>query len=221
MNRKAPLIVFDADGTVGFIDPEDRPRAGVSAVAIRLDDGRTIQVPADGLAAEPDGRYRLLVARADLERPGVRGTVGATADRADGGADAAETTVIPLVAEEIEVGKRKVEGGKVRVKKGVVTREETVSVPLVREVVEVERVPINRPVSGPVEPRREGDVWIVPVLEEVLVVEKRLMLKEEMRITRRKVEETATERVTLRAETATVERTDPAGEAPGVEPIHT
>jgi stress response protein YsnF len=32
-------------------------------------------------------------------------------------------------------------------------------------------------------PRQEGDTWILPVLEEILVVEKRLMLREEVRVT--------------------------------------
>lgn len=38
--------------------------------------------------------------------------------------------------------------------------------------------------------RTEGDVTIVPVLEEVLVVEKRLVLKEELHIRRRVAAET-------------------------------
>jgi uncharacterized protein (TIGR02271 family) len=189
----APLIVSDDDGTVGVLETDDRPVMGSSdSVPMRLEDGRSIRVPLRFLADGPDGSLRLRVSRAEL----------------DGLASGArvEEAVIPLVAEEVEIGKRKVERGKVRVNKGVETREEAVSVPLIREQVDVERVPVNRPVDGPVEVRREGDVWIVPVLEEVLVVEKRLMLKEELRITRRRVEETATERVTLRTETATVER---------------
>jgi uncharacterized protein (TIGR02271 family) len=193
MNREAPPIVFDDEGTVGFLDPGVRPREGSSdPVAMILDDGRNIHVPADCLAAEPDGRYRLLVGRADLEDLSVE--------------EATHDEVIPIVAEEVEVGKRKVERGKVRVRKGVTMREETVDVPLIREEVEVVRVPVNRPLEGPAEVRREGDVLIVPVVEEVLVVEKRLILKEELRITTRRVEERAPRRVTLRTEKATVER---------------
>ena len=47
---------------------------------------------------------------------------------------------------------------------------------------------------------------IVPILEEVLVVEKRLMLKEELHIRRRQVEESQPQRIVLRTEEATVER---------------
>ena len=199
MSRNAPLIVFDEAGTVGFIDPDKWPgRSSTGPVPVLLEDGRTVAVPADRLVAEADGRYRLEGSRTDLD------AVSET-----------EEAVIPVVAEEVEVGKRRVERGRVRVKKGVETREEEVAVPLVREEVEVERVPINRPVDVAPEPRQEGDVWIVPILEEILVVEKRLVLKEELRITRRRVEETARERVTLRTETATVERSGPGGDSGG------
>jgi len=84
--------------------------------------------------------------------------------------------------------------------------EEVVDEPLLREEVEVERVAINRAVDGPVAVRHEGDVMIVPILEEVLVLEKRLMLKEELHIRRRQVKESQPQRIVLRTEEATVER---------------
>jgi len=116
--------------------------------------------------------------------------------------------VVPVVAEEVEVGRRRVETGRVRVHKTVRTTEKVVDEPIVREEVEVERVPINRVIDAPVGPRQEGDTLIVPLLEEVLVVEKRLMLKEEVRITRRRVEQRSSQTVILRSEEATVERVD-------------
>ena len=106
----------------------------------------------------------------------------------------------------MEVGKRTVETGTVRIKKVVREREEVVDVPLLREEVHVERVPINRIIKGPVEARQEGETWVLPLVEEVLVVEKRLMLKEEVRVTRRQIEERRPQRVTLRTEDAEVER---------------
>ena len=111
--------------------------------------------------------------------------------------------------EELEVGKRTVETGRVQISKRVHEREEVVDVPLLREEVEIQRVAVNRVVEGPVAIRQEGDTTIVPVVEEVLVVEKRLMLKEELRITKRRVEEHRPQRVTLRSEDATVERHAP------------
>jgi uncharacterized protein (TIGR02271 family) len=70
----------------------------------------------------------------------------------------------------------------------------------------VERVPVGRVVEAAPQVRSEGDTMVVPVLEEVLVVEKRLMLKEEVRITLRRVAETSQQRVTLRSEEVVVER---------------
>ena len=67
-------------------------------------------------------------------------------------------------------------------------------------------VPVNRVVDGPVVPRQEGDTLILSVLEEVLVVERRLVLKEEVRVVRTRVTEPATQRVTLRREEIVVER---------------
>jgi uncharacterized protein (TIGR02271 family) len=123
-----------------------------------------------------------------------------------------EQTVIPVVEEELDVRKRRVETGSgARVVKTVQAREEVVDEPVTREEVSVERVAVNRAVDGPVAVRYEGDTMIVPVLEEVLVVEKRLMLKEEIRITRRKTEFSEPQRVLVRSEHAAVERIEDAG----------
>lgn len=52
------------------------------------------------------------------------------------------------------------------------------------EEVQVEHVPVGQVVSERGEPRQEGDVLIVPIYEEQLVVTKRLLLREELRIRR-------------------------------------
>jgi uncharacterized protein (TIGR02271 family) len=131
---------------------------------------------------------------------------------ARGGARAGEPeVVVPVVAEELRVGKRVVETGRVRVSKHVSEREELVDEPLVREEYDVERVPVNVYVDEPVGPRHEGETLVVPVLEEVLVVEKRLLVREELRITRRQTEGRETRRVTLLSEEVSVERTGPEG----------
>jgi stress response protein YsnF len=62
--------------------------------------------------------------------------------------------------------------------------------------------------------RTEGDVTIVPVLEEVLVVEKRLLLKEELHIRRGVETETVEVPVTLRKQRAVVEREAPKDPRP-------
>jgi stress response protein YsnF len=75
-----------------------------------------------------------------------------------------------------------------------------------REEVQVKRVPINRVVEAPVPVRHVGNTMIISLLEEVLVVEKRLMLKEELHITKGEIETYKPQRVTLRNEEAVVER---------------
>ncbi len=117
-------------------------------------------------------------------------------------------TVIPVIREEVAVSRRQVERGGVRVHKRVAEREEVVEQPTFREEVHVERVPIGVPVAQEVGPRREGDTLIIPVLEEVLVVEKRLVVKEEIRITTRRVQETEQARVLLREEHIELENID-------------
>jgi uncharacterized protein (TIGR02271 family) len=106
------------------------------------------------------------------------------------------------------VQKRVVEGGGVRIRKTVSEREEIVDEPLMREEVQVKRVPVGRVVDGPVPVRHVGNTMIVSLLEEVLVVEKRLMLKEELHITKEQVETYKPQRFSLRSEEAFVERVD-------------
>ncbi len=117
--------------------------------------------------------------------------------------------VIPLVDETAVIGKQQVVTGRVRVRTVADTIEEIAHADLVREDVEVTRVPIDRVVDAPPQIRTDGDVTIVPVLEEVLVVEKRLVLKEELHIRRRIATETVEVPVTLRKQRAIVERDTP------------
>jgi len=113
---------------------------------------------------------------------------------------------IPGVEETLQIDKEAVASGTVRIRKTVHAHEEMVDVPLSREEVQVERVPVNRMIEGEVQVRYDGDTMIIPIVEEVLVVETRLMLKEELRVTKRRVTENHPQKVTLRREEATVER---------------
>jgi len=81
-----------------------------------------------------------------------------------------------------------------------------VDLALTKEDLEISRVPVGRPVDGPSAPREEGDTLIVPIYEEVLFVEKRLVLREEMHVRRVRHEEHAPQQVTLRKEEITIER---------------
>ena len=119
-------------------------------------------------------------------------------------------TVIPLVEERLQLGKRSVETGRLRISLTTETVEEVVRQALRTRRTEVERVPIGREVSEAPQTRREGDVLIVPVVEEILVVERRLVLKEEIRLRLVDEERIVEQPVQRRVQQATVERV-PAG----------
>ena len=116
------------------------------------------------------------------------------------------------------VHKERVATEKVRLHKRVHEHEELVDVPVQTEAVEVERVPVGRWVDAPVEVRREGDTTVYPVVEEVLVVEKRLRLVEDVRVTRRQETRRIQERVGLRREELVVERDATASRGPDRDP---
>jgi uncharacterized protein (TIGR02271 family) len=117
-----------------------------------------------------------------------------------------EVAAIPLVEERLEVGKRRVESGRVRVRVAVDTREEIVPAELAHDEVEIRRVPRNVAVTELPGVRLEGDVTIIPVVEEQLVVEKRLVLVEEIHVVRRTGTAVQQIPVTLRSERAEIER---------------
>ncbi|RDV36287.1 DUF2382 domain-containing protein [Bradymonadaceae bacterium TMQ3] len=123
--------------------------------------------------------------------------------------DEATRTILPVAREELRVEVREVEGPGVRIKKRVHEREEAVEVPLEATALDVKRVPVGRVVEAREGARREGETTIIPVYEEVAVVERRLVLKEELHITRRHSTRVHRQEVTLREEEAIIEHTSP------------
>jgi uncharacterized protein (TIGR02271 family) len=126
-------------------------------------------------------------------------------------------TTIELAEETISVGKRRVETGHVRVRIRTETEEIQARASLLDHDVDITRVPVGRDVTEIPAVRQEGDVTIYPVLEEVLVVEKRLVLKEEVHVRRVVTQTEVAQPVTLRRQRADIERTaedngDPAKE---------
>ena len=206
MTEEMGGVVFDAEGVRAALEgpaegePDGRAR-------VRLADGLRLLLPTGELTRREDGALLFLGSFDELA------SAARVREWKAGGARVQEdAAVVPVVEEQLRVGKRVVETGRVRVTKSVREREEVVDEPLVREEYDVERVPVNVYVDEPVGPRHEGDTLIVPVLEEVLVVEKRLLVREELRITRRQTEERETRRVTLLGEEVSVERTGPRDE---------
>ncbi len=185
----SPLVVTDGDGREATLASAPVP-GSPDRITLRLDSGERIDIAPDLLERRDDGTYHLPVPFRDLLENGGE-------------------LRVPVVEERLNVSKRVRETGRVRITKHVETRQEIVDEPLLREEVEVERVPVDRYVDAPVPVRSEGDTTIVPVLEEVLVVEKRLLLKEELHITKRRTERRQPQDVTLRSERVEVERLGP------------
>jgi uncharacterized protein (TIGR02271 family) len=115
-------------------------------------------------------------------------------------------TVIPLLAEEVAVTKEVIETGRVQVARVTHEREQLIDELLSRETAQIERVRIGRQVDTMPAVREEGDTVVIPIVEEVLVVERRLFLREEVRVQRVHSTQRHQESVTLRHHEAVVTR---------------
>jgi uncharacterized protein (TIGR02271 family) len=193
MNRRQAVTVVTRNGKRGTIDTTSR--TDDDQVVIHMEDGQHVLVPVALLSERDDGTYYLPAELVQLED-----------DKA--GDVERLVMVIPVLAEELEVEKRRVAHGGVRVQKKVHEREVVIDEPLFEEDIQIERVAVNEFVDEPPLARREGDTLVIPLLEEVTVVEKRLMVREELRITKERKNVRHPERVTLRSEEAVVERID-------------
>jgi uncharacterized protein (TIGR02271 family) len=185
--------VTTANGLTGTLDLDGLARAGSSElVNVQLETGQQLWVAPSSLVRQADGHYLLPVAV-----PQARRAENQLPD---------ETTIIPVVAEEAVVSTRPVETGGVRVSKVVHERQETAQMNLLREDIEVRREPSEEWVTDTEPMRQEGDTWVLPIYEEVLVVEKRLRLRERVYVTKRQSTTEQAQPVTLRQEEAIVER---------------
>lgn len=126
----------------------------------------------------------------------------------------AEEMVLPLIEEALRIGKRKVETGRVRISVGTEQEDRVVRETLRSERAGVERVAIGRELAEgeavPVVRRDPDGALVVPILEEILVIERRLVLREELRLLVSATEEAVEETVTLRRQRVVVDRLPPA-----------
>jgi len=118
---------------------------------------------------------------------------------------------VPVIEEELVTGRREVKTGSVRVRKRVQRIRKSIEMPVVRDAVKVERVPVNRVVKEIPSIREEQGMLVIPVVEEEIVVRRRLVLREEIHVIRSKVTERATAGVNIAREQAFVERLDSDG----------
>jgi hypothetical protein len=138
-----------------FLDRDERS-------IVRLEDGREFEVSSSEVQVRPDGTFLL----------------NGMPPRPNGGM---EEHVEPRTRHD-ETGARPAEPEYRRA--GPDGSFDLNDYPLYTEEAGVERVPVNRLIDTEPQTRQEGDVTVIPIVEEVLVVEKRLLLKEEIRIRR-------------------------------------
>lgn len=118
---------------------------------------------------------------------------------------------LPVIEERLTVGRRTEEIGALRVRLELERHDAGVRLERAADAVSVERVPVDRLVDERREPWQEGDTLVVPVYAEVEVVQRRLLLVEELRLVRRRVHEAIDTTVPLARQRAVVERRDADG----------
>lgn len=114
--------------------------------------------------------------------------------------------------EVLEPVQTPVERGVVRVQRRVETVPSEIMAEVGHDEVMVERVEIGEFIESAPQPRKDGETWIIPVVEEQLVVSKRLVLKEEIRLTRRRVTESVPISDTVQRQTVEIETESNNGE---------
>jgi uncharacterized protein (TIGR02271 family) len=112
----------------------------------------------------------------------------------------------PVIQEEVIIEKKLTETGKVRISKKVLEENKRVEVSSFSEEIDVEHVEMNKYIDKTPEIRYEGDKMIIPVVKEVVVIEKRLLLVEELHVNKRKVETKVQQEIPIKREEVHIER---------------
>jgi uncharacterized protein (TIGR02271 family) len=170
----------------------------------------TVEAGADARRA----RQTLLASGADLgpAQDVSRANVTTTSEGADR---------LQLREEQLDVEKERVQAGEVRLGKEVVTDQRNIEVPVTREEVVIERhvAAGDEPAEGAI---GEGEEVRLPLMEEEVRVEKTPVVREEVSVRKRQVQDTERVSETVRREEARIEsqgnarmseRTDKASES--------
>jgi len=159
-----------------------------------------------GIGYADDGSRGRGIGAVSVEEPGVQPGYTLVAGSVH---VIAEEAVIRLLAEELSVDRRQVETGRVRIRRETREIVQSIDEELVHDRHEMETVAIGTFVDQRPLIRETDDEIIIPIVEEVLVVERRLRLKEELHIRKKRVTEHHREDVVLRVQEAHVSRLPP------------
>lgn len=167
-----------------------------------------ILVTVEAGARREEARQALAASGADLGSLGRHASHSGTATSPEG------AKRLELREEQLDVDTRQVQAGEVRVRKDVVTEQKNIEVPVTREEVVVERHPVaGREASDA--SIGEGEEVRIPLMEEEVDVQKRAVVREEVSVGKRKVQETRTVSDSVRREEA---RIDADGEVAANQP---
>jgi uncharacterized protein (TIGR02271 family) len=175
-----------------LIDPT---RMKVAQLDVDIKGGDHISVPAEEVQIDR--------ARREVRIQGYAQGAYQTAPVADTASTPSDER-LTRTEEELRVGTRAVEAGEVVVGKHVETEHKQVPVNLKREEIVIERRPVNREAGA--SDIREDQIR-VPLMEEEAVVDKRAVVKEELVIGKRVVEEQQTVDAEVRREEFDIDET--------------
>jgi stress response protein YsnF len=205
------MIVVDQNGVEGTVVHEATLTSNPETqVLVRFQNGQQVIVARELLNRQEDGRYHLAASveelAADTATRGQAEPAYLTSTASSENATEELPLVIPVTEERVIIGTRLFETGRVELRKTVHERTEVIDQLRHIEEVEIERVAVNRLIDEPIPIRHEGDTMIIPLLEEVLVVEKRLVLREEVHVKKLRKEVHDPQEVQLREERVEVIR---------------
>src|SRR5690348_14900266 len=114
--------------------------------------------------------------------------------------------VVPLYQEQASVTKRRFVTGRVKVSRVTHQSEKLLTETFAQQQVKIDRIPIGKLIKAVPKIRKEGDAIIIPIVEEIPVVEHRLILIEEVWVRRIRSKANHRKRVMLRCQEAVVTR---------------
>ena len=129
----------------------------------------------------------------------------------------ADLRTIPLYEEQVSVAKTQVVTDHLRVSTVVEARPVLIEDVIERGDLHVERFTVERAVAELPAPRQDGQTLIVSIVEERLVVEKRMFVIEELHITRTGTTEHIAIPETVRTMRASIERIPAPSPSTGIE----
>jgi uncharacterized protein (TIGR02271 family) len=128
-----------------------------------------------------------------------------TADTARDRTNLTEQERLQLREEELNVSKQRVQAGEVRVRKEVVTEQRQIDVPVEHEEVVIERRPVTGRQTAGGNISDTGEEIRIPLSEEQVKVDKDTVVREEVSLGKRQVEDVEHVSGTVRREEARIE----------------